>query len=175
MIWLAGVMMTWASFKLKRGGFCVCYSLVALSYIIHNILGVEWFIYFYGGGSIKINVSLWYDTGFVFIILKYCLKIKKQPTNPFMFSICFEIFFNNSGQDLISTALFTVFCCSPATCTWLRNPSGKLSFYSFCNISFPSIPLAGLWWMFLVCVCVCVCMCTCVYLSNTEAYHLFEA
>lgn len=71
----------------------------------------------------------------------HCSEIlfEKSPTNQFMFSICFEIFFNNSGQDLISTALFTVFYCSPVTCTWLRNPSGKFSFYSFYNTLFPPI------------------------------------
>lgn len=60
-----------------------------------------------------------------------------------MFSICFELFFNNSGQDLISTAIFAVFYCSPAICTWLRNPSGKFSFYSFYNVSFPNVLLPG--------------------------------
>lgn len=104
-----------------------------ISCIRYNILGVKQFIYFYRGGNINFNVSLWYDIDFVFIILKYCWK--PPPTNPFMFSICFELFFNNSGQDLISTAIFNVFYCSPVTCMWLRNPSGKFSFYSFCNIS----------------------------------------
>lgn len=64
------------------------------------------------------------------------MELSPSPPNPFMFSICFEIFFNNSGQDLISAAIFNVFYCSPVTCIWLRNPSGNFSFYSFCNISF---------------------------------------